>query len=228
MKRRPTPELLDTDAGTMREIEGSLRDLRSFNLYLGGVNTTREMLAHVARATGHMHLSLLEVAAGTGFAPLHAISHLGRNGISVRITLLDRSTAHLPKNGSVPKVAADALSLPFADSSFDLVSCTLFAHHLPPDAMVHFTREALRVARLAFLVNDLVRSPLHLALAYAGIPLYRSRITRHDAPASVKQAYTVEEMHEMLLKGGAARAELKTRYLFRMGAIAWKHDANVI
>ena len=94
----------------------------------------------------------------------------------------------------------DALSAPFADSSFDLVSCSLFVHHLSPEVVVEFAREALRVCRLAVLVNDLVRHPLHLALAYAGAPLYRSRITRNDAPASVKQAYTVEEMSELFCR----------------------------
>jgi ubiquinone/menaquinone biosynthesis C-methylase UbiE len=192
------------------------------------VKTTREMLAAVARATQKTQFSLLEVASGTGFTPIHAVRDLGRKTVSVLITLLDRSPAHLPRNGCNAKVVADALGLPFADSSFDLVSCTLFAHHLSPDAMVRFTREALRVARLAFLLNDLVRSPLHLALAYAGMPLYRSRLTRHDAPASVKQAYTIKEMREMLLKGGATKVEVQTHYLFRMGAIAWKQHANAI
>src|SRR5947199_5866128 len=37
------------------------------------------------------------------------------------------------------------------------------------------------------LINDLVRSWLHLAFVYTGMPLYRSRLTRHDAPASVRQ-----------------------------------------
>jgi hypothetical protein len=60
------------------------------------------------------------------------------------------------------------------------------------------------------------------------MPLYRSRLTRHDAPASVKQAYTIKEMREMLLKGGATKVEVQTHYLFRMGAIAWKQHANAI
>ena len=54
--------------------------------------------------------------------------------------------------------------------------------------------EGLRVCRVAVLINDLVRDGLHLSLVYAGLPLYRSRLTRHDAPASVRQAYTPAEM----------------------------------
>jgi SAM-dependent methyltransferase len=112
--------------------------------------------------------------------------------------------------------------LPFADNSFDAVGCSLFAHHLEREEIGCFVREGLRVARHAFFIHDLVRHPLHLALAYAGFPLYRSRITRHDAPASVRRAYTVQEMRDMLQSSGAESVEIKTHFLFRMGVIAWK------
>ena len=67
-----------------------------------------------------------------------------------------------------------------------------------------------------------LRHWLHLGLAYAGVPLYRSRLTRNDAPASVKQAYTPGEMRALLLKGGASKVTGRTHYLFRMGLVAWK------
>jgi hypothetical protein len=88
---------------------------------------------------------------------------------------------------------------------------------------VRFVDEALRVCRVAVLINDLVRHSLHLSLVYAGMPLYRSRITRHDAPASVRQAYTREEIETLLAQSSAARVEIHRHYLFRMGVIAWKH-----
>lgn len=222
MKRRPTLELLDTDSGTPEEVERALRDLRSFNQRLGGVATTRDLIHAVSRRTGKTHFSLLELAAGTGFVPLQAGRELSDEGISLDLTLLDRATTHLPSNGAAHKIAGDALETPFADSSFDLVSCSLFVHHLSPDGAVQFAREALRICRVAVLVNDLVRHPLHFALAYAGAPLYRSRITRNDAPASVKQAYTIEEMSGFFRAAGAARVETQRHFLFRMGVIAWK------
>jgi ubiquinone/menaquinone biosynthesis C-methylase UbiE len=222
MKRRPTLELLDTDSGTPAEVEGSLRDLQSFNQRLGGVSTTRDLIHSVSRQTGKTNFSLLEIAAGTGFVPIQAGRDLTKDGLNLDVTLLDRAPTHLPRNGSTRKVAADALSIPFSSSAFDLVSCTLFLHHLTPEEIVKFAREALRVSRVAVLVNDLVRHPLHLALAYAGVPIYRSRITRNDAPASVKQAYTIEEMTGYFREAGTPNIEAHRHFLFRMGVIAWK------
>jgi len=123
-------------------------------------------------------------------------------------------------------VVADALNLPFPDSAFDLISCSLFVHHLSPDHVTTFARESLRVCRHAVLVHDLVRSPLHLAFAYAGKPLYRSRLTRNDAPASVRQAYTIDEMKQFFRAAGVASVDAQTHYFYRMGVIAWKKESD--
>ncbi|MGH9504768.1 MAG: methyltransferase domain-containing protein [Terriglobales bacterium] len=221
MKRTVRAELLDTDSGTPAEVRASLGDLRRINCWFGGVATTEAMVERVAREGKTSTLSLLEVAAGTGYVPENVRDRLRRRGLCLQVTLLDRVPSHL-SNGE-RAVVGDALALPFHDGSFDLLSCTLFAHHLSPEELVQFIDEGLRVCRTALLINDLIRNPLHLLLVYAGIPLYRSRITRYDALASVRRSYTPEEMQTFLARTKAARTEIRRHYLFRMGVIAWKY-----
>jgi hypothetical protein len=220
MKRIPTAELLDSDAGTPEEIASSLADLRLINHRFGGAATTRALVVEVAYETGLKKLSLLEVAAGSGDVPRQARQDLQPLGITLDVTLLDRCASHVGNGGR--SIVGDALALPFQDNSFDLLSCGLFLHHLSPDQVVVFVNEALRVSRRALLINDLIRHPLHLALIYAGSPLYRSRLTRHDAPASVRQAYTIDEMRGLLRQTSASRVDISRHYLFRMGVVAWK------
>lgn len=222
MKRVVIPELLDTDCGTPAEVSASLGDLRRINRWFGGVATTEDMIWGVARNIDSSSLSLLEVAAGTGYVPQTASERLLHRGLSLQITSLDRAASHLDLHNGARAVAGDALALPFRGASFDLLSSTLFAHHLSPQDLVQFVNEALRVCRVAVLINDLVRHLPHMSLVYAGMPLYRSRITRHDAPASVRQAYTVGEMQSLLAQTSAARVEVHRHYLFRMGVVAWK------
>ncbi len=220
MKREPSQELLDSDAGTPQEIAGSMTDLRMFNRWFGGLTCTTSLVERVARDTGVDSLSWLDVAAGAGYVPHTVRENLSHRNLRLNVTLLDRSVSHVGNGGR--SVVGDALTLPFRDGSFDLVSSELFVHHLSPDQVIEFVREGLRVSQRAFLINDLIRDPLHLALAYAGFPLYRSRITRNDAPASVRQAYTVEEMRGMIGQAGAAHMEVDTCFLYRMGVIVWK------
>jgi SAM-dependent methyltransferase len=221
MQRKIIPELLDDDSGTPAEVASSLRDLRRVNNWFGGTRTTTALLRRVAGESGCCKLSLLEVGAGTGDLPRKAQRLLARYGIELRVTLLDRDWSHLPGNG-VASVSGDALRLPFRDDAFDVLSCSLFAHHFQPDGLRAFVSEGLRVSRRALLINDLIRSRLHLWLVYAGLPLFRSRMTWHDAPASVRNAYTIEEMRRILEGLPAQRVTISRHYLYRMGAVVWK------
>lgn len=219
MNRVSTPELLDNDAGDPREVASSLADLRRINRWFGGTSTCVDMIRTIAARTGQKKFSLLDVAAASGDIASTAGKRLHQEQIELMSTVLDRNASHL--NGNSRAVVADALALPFRSKSFDLVACSAFVHHLGPEQIVQFTNEALRVARVAVLINDLRRSRFHLVLVYAGLPLFRSRLTWHDAPASAARAYTPAELEALLRKTSAARIEISRHYLFRMGAIAW-------
>src|SRR5215472_7948922 len=221
MQRTNAEEILDSKNCPPAETQTSLRDLTRINRWFGGVSTTRKLLERVVSTTGLKRLSLLEVAAGLGEVPRGAARQLARRGISLDITDMDRVSSHLQRDHRA--LAADALALPFPDASFDVVSCSLFVHHLQPDELKRFASESLRVSRYAVLINDLIRHPLHLALVYAGFPLMRSYVSRIDGVASVRRAYIPEEIRAMLADGAqsASKMEISTHYLFRMGVILW-------
>jgi ubiquinone/menaquinone biosynthesis C-methylase UbiE len=240
MRRVDAPEILDSDACSPADVEISMRDIGRVNRWFGGVATTQKMVEHVAQASGVNRLSLLEVAAGSGEVPQMVRERLARLGIALEATLLDRAGSHLPTGNSRDTdlisrnrlIVADAFVLPFGDGAFDLVSCCLFAHHLSPQQLAQFVREGLRVSRRALLINDLVRHPLHLALAFAGFPIMRSRVAWLDGLTSVRRAYLPEEIPSMISSAFSSdalslrpRVEITRHYLFRMGIIVWKNSA---
>jgi len=221
MKRVVTPELLDAEGWTQPEVGTALRDLDHINHWFGGIATMVSMLARVARQAGTRELSMLDVGGAGGDLARDAAERLRHRGVGLGVAIADRSPSHLDR--ALPGVASDATSLPFRDNSFDVVGCSLLVHHLDPPQVKDFAREALRVCRLAVLINDLRRSPVHLALVYAGLPLFRSPLTRNDGPASVRAAYTPEEIRE-LLSELPANLDIRSHYLYRMAVIAWKSD----
>jgi len=223
MQRIDAPEILDSDDCSLADVQATLQDIGRVNRWFGGVATTQKMVERLARASAISHFSMLEVAAGSGELAEIVRQRLAQRGINLDITLLDRARSHLPRDHGV---VADALALPFGDDAFDLVTCNLFAHHLQPEQLAQFVREGLRVCRRAVLINDLIRHPLHLALAYAGYPIMRSRVAWLDGLTSVRRAYVPDEIRNLLasmLPQTAARVEISRNYLFRMGVIIWKN-----
>lgn len=83
----------------------------------------------------------LDVACGAG----HTANALAAAGVSTVVAadatrrMVRTATANFPVAGAV----ADAERLPFADGSFDAVTCRIAAHHFPDPAA--FVREAARV-----------------------------------------------------------------------------------
>jgi hypothetical protein len=234
MRRFDAPEILDSDACSSADVRTAMHDIGRVNRWFGGVSTTRKMVERAARISGTKYLSLLEVAAGSGEVPELVKQKLARRGISLNVALLDRAQSHLPRksssrsnhDGRNHSVVGDAFALPFADGAFDLVSCCLFAHHLNEQQLARFVREGLRVSRQALLINDLIRHPLHLALAFAGFPLMRSRVAWLDGLTSVRRAYVPDEIRGLLASAASSRTvevEISRNYLFRMGAIVWKN-----
>jgi 2-polyprenyl-3-methyl-5-hydroxy-6-metoxy-1,4-benzoquinol methylase len=222
VKRIPQSEVLDDTSLSHDAAVESLSDLRRVNRWFGGVRTTTYLLRRAMQKSGLRSASVLEVAAGDGYSITHAAKRLKHEGLDVNPVCLDRRELNQQIQCCSRTMVGDALNLPFAPASFDFVSCGLFLHHLAPEQVIAFVNGALAVARRAVLINDLRRSPFHLALVYAGTLLMRSPVSRYDGVASVRQAYTPQELRQLLGQTNAASAEIQRRYLFRMGAIVWK------
>ena len=231
MQRVDAPEILDSDICSPREAQAVLTVLGRVNRWFGGVATTQKMVNRVAEAAGAKRLSLLEVAAGSGEVPEIVRQRLQTRGVVLDVTLLDLAHSHLYDSNSVQKgseknrIVGNALSLPFKDAAFDMVSCSLFAHHLSPQQLLVFVRESLRVSRRAVLINDLVRHPLHLAAAFAGFPIMWNRVAWQDGLTSVRRAYVPSEIEKVLNFSSfelPVRLEISRNFLYRMAVIIWR------
>lgn len=222
MKRIPQHELLDEDSLSPEAAIESLGDLRLVNRWFGGVDTTAHLLRRAMHASRLRSATVLEVAAGDGYSIAHAARRLKFEDLNIDPLCLDRRPVLPHAQCCERTMVGDALNLTFPPGSFDFVSCGLFVHHLAPAQVIAFVNSALKAARYAVLINDLRRSSLHLALVYLGLPIFRSPISRADGVASVRQAYTPGELHDLITQTNALSCEIRSRYLFRMGAIAWK------
>jgi len=209
--RLDEPELLDEHDAPVADMERSLRDLRRFNRYCGGIAIYLRLLRH-----GGNPRSILDIGTGN--------SDLLENATGFRVGL-DFKIDHLlyQRDRAIHKIVGDARELPFRDNAFDAVTSAHFFHHFSPDENASILRESMRVAKRVVLVNDTRRHyiPLLFTKMLAWFHLV-GRITRFDAPASVRRGYTVDEARDVAERAGAQRAEVMKLWPYRFGIVLWK------
>ena len=206
MKRIESEELLDEEGVPPADMERSLRDLRWFNKYCGGVNVYRWLVREVAPR------SIVDLGTGTSDL-LESVAHVPlRVGVDFRIDHLLYLRDRAPR---VHRVVADARRLPFRDGAADLVTSSHFFHHFSPDENVGILNESLRLARNV-AVTDTRRHILPFLFVWLlGALRLVGRVTAFDAPASVRQGYTVGEARLVATRVSAARKRVVRKWPFR-------------
>jgi SAM-dependent methyltransferase len=199
--RTPSDEILDGTV-TPAQAEASLADIEWIHRALGGRAILRRHLVPLLLSTPSPRPVLLDLGAGSGHVGRALEGELSRRGRNLVTIDLDRQLLHARLSARGRSIAADALRLPLADRSVDVVSSTLFLHHFDAASVAALLSESARVARFAVVALDLTRHRVPLAInALLSRLAYRSPITGLDGRASVLQAWTIPELRAI-----AARA----------------------
>jgi len=222
------PEDIDDPSQPYSELERSMQDVALSNRLFGGTQT---ILFHVARllrdAPPGTSVRILDIATGSADIP-NALLEWGRRrelnltlvGVDNHAAMLQMAQATAP---NVSLVQADALALPFAPGSFDLALCALAFHHLGFDASVRLLAAMDTLTTRGFVVSDLRRDLPTLWGVEAAMAAVRAHpFTRHDAPASVRRAFTLREYHKMIGLSGVQQVRLRTHWYFRVALVQAK------
>lgn len=212
-KRVAVEELLDEHDAPRADVDRSLRDLRWINRWFGGVGIYRRIVRPFAPD------SILDIGTGTSDL-LEGVPHVAqRIGLDFKIDHLTWQ----PRDRRIHRVVGDARQLPFRDRAIDVVTSAHFLHHFTPEENSAMLRESLRVARKGVAMNDTRRHYLPLLFVQVvGALRLVGRITRFDAPASVRQGYTVAEVRAFAAGSGAARTVVKRCWPFRFALLMWQ------
>ncbi len=202
LARTRQSEWMDAPDADNAQLARSLRFIERVNRWLG---YTRATLGHLERLTRDWQagerMSVLDVATGSADVPRAMLQWAARKGIELHVTGVDRHPATLAladqaRPDRLELLQGDALALPFADGAFDYVTCSMFLHHLSDEDAVVTLKEMHRVARRGIIVADLLRT----RAARFWIWLFTIRanpMVKHDARASVRQAFTADEIRSL-------------------------------
>ena len=203
---------MDDPALDPREHHAALAGLKRLNAWARSSRILWPKIARIAEqvnASGQP-LRVLDVATGSGDGPMAMAKRASRRGLKIDWTLCDCSPRALEVAGQNAHAINERVNLIRVDLlreqlpvRADVVTCSLFMHHLDPDAGRAILRTMAAAADIAVGVADLDRSKAGLALAWIGSRLLtRSRVVHFDAIASVRAAFTVDEARSMANDAG--------------------------
>jgi len=203
-------ELMDDFSITDTRLTSALEQLRLVNRWLGGYGSTLSVLKPVLKARTVGKTRILDLGTGIADFPEYIVRWAASQSPvpEVEIVAIDANPKTVDYARSVLKQrlppelqskiqleVADALALPYAEGSFDVVMAAMFLHHFDQEHAAAIARSMQRLSRLGIIINDLQRHPL----AYYGIYsltrlLPASPMMRHDGPLSVLRGFRAEEL----------------------------------
>lgn len=229
MRRRRDPELMDAPDVDPREHRAALAALRRSNRLL---RFDARLARAVATVAPRNDARIVELGTGGGGLLAALAAQFNLTEVTYRVIGLDRSPfalAHAQTNLGSGRtsgfVAGDAMRLPFADRSLDVVVCSLLLHHFDAESAVRMLQEAARVACRAVVVGDLNRTWLAWALTWLFTRLTSSsRLFHVDGPRSVRAAYRPAEVLALTAAAGLRAARVRSNFPFRWIMI-WQRES---
>jgi ubiquinone/menaquinone biosynthesis C-methylase UbiE len=217
-------EYIDTGSYTAAEYEDCIGELQLVNRWMGDVHTLKSTLLKEIASAGLKEFSLLDVGAGSGELLRVAATwarETGRNVRAVGLELNERSASSILEESrgfpEITSVRGDALALPFGDTDFDYVICSLFTHHFAEDQIIKILREMNRVARRRIIVIDLHRHPIaYFFYTTLGKLFLKNRLIRHDGALSILRSFIAEELLALAKRAGLRDAGVSRHFPYRL------------
>ena len=211
-------EILDGRDVDPQVVTRSIADVVRANSLFGGLSSAIDELKDAFKDVPRK-ATLLDVGTGLGDIPCRAREVARQSGIDLTTVGLDSALelARASRPVLTLVVCGDALRLPFADHSVDIVMCSQVLHHFAGADALKLLREMDRVARVRVIVSDLRRSWIAAAgLWLASFPLRFHAVSRHDGVVSVMRGFTPEELGDTVREAIARKPVVHRRRGFRV------------
>lgn len=223
------PELMDQAELTAEAHRRALAGLARLNWWSAASRPYRQAVRRVTRAASRA-VTVLDVACGGGDVPISLAVWACRAGIELDVAACDRShravgwaresaeSAGVDLHTFVHDIVREDLA-----TQYDVVTCSLFLHHLSPGSARQVVARLAQAARRVLIVCDLRRSSAGLALAAAASRLLtRSPVVHTDALLSARAAFTADEAVRLAGEAGLDGASVRRCWPQRFVLVWWR------
>ncbi len=217
-------ERIDTGDYTPEEYERFLREIGFINRVIGDNRALKRTLLKEIERENLKMFSVLDVGAGSGEL-LRAIAKFARKqkrkAVLAGLELNATSAAAILRDSKnyeeISAVRANALSLPFADNSFDYAICSLFTHHFTDENVVRILSEMNRISRRNIFVIDLHRHRAAYSLYKIFCAAFKiSPLVSEDGSLSILRSFKVKELKKLGTQAHLENFTVERHFPFRL------------
>ena len=204
--RSVADEIMDDAQQGEAAFRTALRNLEWLSRATLGYGPTIRFLDRAVIGAGATRLRILDVGAGGGDM-LRRIAAWGRSrGIELDLTGLDISPwaeVHAQAEGTPARwITGDLFDLPDHER-FDIIVCSLFAHHLDDAALVRFLRWLDARSRVGWMISDIHRHWIAWAGVWALVRVARmDPMVIHDSTVSVARGFVRDDWDRAIAEAG--------------------------
>lgn len=229
-RRSQAKELMDDLQCNGRELEQTLRELKTINRLLGGNKVTTSGLEQLIRESPQDFYTIADLGCGGGDMAVLIKKWSSSRGYTSQVTGIDANPhiiALAKENASAAKVDVDfkvgnVFDPGFLEQKTDILTCTLFTHHFTNQELIELIGNLKSVGKLGLVINDLHR---HF-LAYYSINgltalFSQSKMVKNDAPISVLRAFSKSDWEQILDAAGVEKFKISWHWAFRWQVICW-------
>lgn len=214
-------ELLDDPVIPKEALFKNLKELHTINSLLGGYDVIYAGFKKLLAISPKRTLNVLDIGSGGGdtLRMIHKKfskkNQLVLTGVDLKNDCIEYATNNCTGR-QIKFIESDYRDLLGESHDNDIITASLFCHHLTDDEIVELLRWMHQNAKVGIIINDLER---HF-LAYHSIKwltriFSSSYLVKNDAPLSVLRAFKRSEWKALLNRAGIEHYTITWKWAFR-------------
>lgn len=202
------------------ETADALRFLVLVNRWFGGIQPLLSFFRRESRDWDRRRTyRILDAGCGAGDVAVALVRWSRRRGYHLRVDAIDKHalTVDLARRRcrSYPEISVRHQDVFYSNGrEYDYVHASQFLHHFSNREIVSVVSHLAGMSRRKLVINDLVRAPLHYLSAWV-FTLFASPVSRHDARLSIRKGFRLDELGDLLARGGCGDFHIERHFFFR-------------
>ena len=216
-------EIMDDFSQSGEVINQTLKELDSINTLLGGNAVSISGINQLLTNQSSNEFRIADIGCGGGDLMVQindwAVKKklkLNFLGVDANPSIIEYASTNTSEFKNIQYADLNIFSEAFKEMKFDVVHCSLFAHHFSQDELIRLLKQLMSQVKVGIVINDLHRHWIsYFFTKWIIRTLSKSEMVRYDSVVSVARSFKKKDLLEVLDEAGISNYSLNWKWAFR-------------